>query len=238
VSVTTMSTATASSRPTATAIATELGIIRVEPHPLLALYAFKTTLAAPLGELSTPPWLGALLSADAEAPLARSELLRKDVRDLLRHGGYKPTGRGKPASEYLVKAASGQPLNSINLVVDVCNVVSLHSGLPISVVDLGLAEPPLKVGIVGGDERYLFNAAGQEIRLAGLLCLHDASGPCANGVKDSQRTKTSSRTTQTLSLIWGPRAHEARTQEAGRWYRELLERADARTEDVSLASED
>jgi hypothetical protein len=40
VSVTTMSTATASSRPTATAIATELGIIRVEPHPLLARSEF------------------------------------------------------------------------------------------------------------------------------------------------------------------------------------------------------
>ncbi len=27
------------------------------------------------------------------------------MRKLLRHGGYKPTGRGKPASEYLVRAA-------------------------------------------------------------------------------------------------------------------------------------
>ena len=32
------------------------------------------------------------------------------MRELLRYGGYKPTGRGKPASEYLVRAAGeGHP---------------------------------------------------------------------------------------------------------------------------------
>ena len=44
---------------------------------------------------------------------------------MMRHGGYKPTGRGKPASEYLVKAAGNGKLGAINLAVDSCNVVSL-----------------------------------------------------------------------------------------------------------------
>ncbi|MBW2453427.1 MAG: hypothetical protein JRI68_02900 [Deltaproteobacteria bacterium] len=203
--------------------------LEVEPHPRLALYAFETVLPAPLGELTTPDWLRALLSSTAEAPLQRSESLRADVRDVFRHGGYKPTGRGKPASEYLVKASHNEPLGPINLVVDACNAVSLHSGLPISVVDLDCAEPPLRVAIVAGDESYVFNAAGQEIRLRGLLCLHDAHGPCANGVKDSQRTKTSDGTRRTLSLIWGPQVHAEHTAAAGRWYREILVRADAQT---------
>ncbi len=203
--------------------------LEVEPHPLLALYAFETLLPVPLGELTSPDWLLALLSAEAEAPLKRSEQRRAGVRDLFRHGGYKPTGRGKPASEYLVKASSKGPLGSINLVVDGCNAVSLHSGLPISVVDLGCAEPPLRVAVVAGDERYVFNAAGQEIRLRGLLCLHDARGPCANGVKDSQRTKTSDDTRRTLSLIWGSLAHAEHTVAAGRWYREILAKAGAQT---------
>ncbi len=236
VSVTSTFTVTASNNRTATVTVMESVIIRVESHPLLALYAFETTLPAPLGGLGSPPWLLALLSPEAEAPLGRSEQLRKDVRDLFRHGGYKPTGRGKPASEYLVKAASASSLSPINLVVDACNAVSLHSGLPISVVDLGVAELPLHVGIVAGDESYVFNAAGQQIRLHGLLCLHDACGPCANGVKDSQRTKTSDRTTRTLSLIWGPKAHAGHTGQAGRWYRELLGRADAQTAEVVLSS--
>ena len=40
------------------------------------------------------------------------------VRDLLRAGGFKPAGRSKPASEYLVRAAGEGKLAGINLVVD------------------------------------------------------------------------------------------------------------------------
>ena len=86
--------------------------------------------------MSTPPSIIATLRSDAAAPLERNEETRAAVRDMLRHGGYKPTGRGKPASEYLVRAASEGALGSINAAVDVCNGVSLHSGFPISVVDL------------------------------------------------------------------------------------------------------
>jgi len=207
--------------------------LEVEPHPRLQLYAFETVLPAPLGELTSPAWLLGLLDPAAAAPVQRSEPLRADVRDVFRHGGYKPTGRGKPASEYLVKASADGPLRAINLVVDTCNAVSLHSGLPISVVDLDRAEPPFRVGIVADDQRYVFNATGQEIRLQGLLCLHDARGPCANGVKDSERTKTHDGTTRTLSLVWGPQTHADHTAAAGRWYRDLLERAEAQTARVA-----
>ena len=57
----------------------------------------------------------ALLALDAEAPVTRSEELRAAVRDMLRQGGYKPTGRGKPASEYLVRGKvvrQGRPLST------------------------------------------------------------------------------------------------------------------------------
>ena len=210
----------------------------VEPHPLLSLAAFETRLPSPLGELASPDWLLALLADDpalVDRPIRRSEELRGAVRDLLRHGGYKPTGRGKPASEYLVKAAAGG-IAAINLVVDACNAVSLHSGLPISVVDLERTVGPLRVGLVVGDQRYGFNSAGQEIRVEGLLCLHDGEGPCANGVKDSQRTKTSDGTLRTLSLVWGPKSHAEHTAMAARWYRDLLERAGAQTTEVELGA--
>ena len=48
-----------------------------------------------------PPLRG-LLSLDADAPLHSSDEVRQAVRDLLRQGGFKPTGRSKPAAEYLV----------------------------------------------------------------------------------------------------------------------------------------
>jgi DNA/RNA-binding domain of Phe-tRNA-synthetase-like protein len=167
-------------------------------------------------------------------PLSRGEELRAAVRDLLRHGGYKPTGRGKPASEYLVRAAEEGTLASINPAVDACNVVSLHSGVPISVVDTDIARGPFRVGLAPDGPRYIFNAAGQEIDVAGLLCLFDAEGPCANAVKDSQRTKTNAATRRTLSLLWGTHAQPGASGRAATWYRELLERAGARTETVPL----
>jgi hypothetical protein len=83
----------------------------------------------------------------------------------------------------------------------------------------------------------VFNAAGQTIDLAGLLCLHDRAGPCANAVKDSERTKTAATTTRTLSLVWGSAALGGRTAAAARWYRELLERAGARTESAEVPAE-
>jgi DNA/RNA-binding domain of Phe-tRNA-synthetase-like protein len=203
--------------------------IAIEPHPLLRTAAFRTLFPAVLGALPSPDWLVALLRLDAAAPLTRDEAVRTAVRDMLRQGGYKPTGRGKPASEYLVRAAEEGTLSPINLAVDACNVVSLHSGLPISVVDAERARSPLAIRLAREGERYVFNASGQEIDLAGLLCLCDAEGPCGNAVKDAQRTKTHEATRQTVSVVWGVAGHEERLLRAVAWYREILERAGATT---------
>jgi len=207
-------------------------MLQVDPHPLLAHAAFVTDFQGTLEERPTPPELFALLALDAPAPIARSEELRAAVRDLLRHGGYRPTGRGKPASEYLVRAVGEGQLGSINLAVDACNVVSLASGLPISVVDLDRATPPLRIAIAPEGTRYVFNAGGQELDAGGLLCLWDAEGPTANAVKDAQRTKTHPGTRRTLSVVWGPAGYEGQVERATAWYRELLEAAGATTEAV------
>lgn len=207
-------------------------MLTIDPHPLLDAGAFVTTFPRPLSELPSPPWLLDLLKLDAPAPITRGEDVRAAVRDLLRHGGYKPTGRGKPASEYLVGAVGEGKLGSINAAVDACNVVSLHSGLPISVVDLDLARGPFRLGLAAAGAKYVFNQSGQEIDLGGLLCVFDQEGPCANGVKDSQRTKTRPETTRTLSVVWGSSALGDRTARAVAWYRELLDRLGATTADA------
>src|SRR6516162_6677013 len=122
-------------------------MLEIAPHPLLDLRAFVAEFPGPLGEIESPPELVALLRSDASAPLQTDDTVRETVRALLRHGGFKPTGRSKPASEYLLNAARDGRLTPINFAVDVCNVVSLHSGLPISVVDLDRAAPPYKVTV-------------------------------------------------------------------------------------------
>jgi DNA/RNA-binding domain of Phe-tRNA-synthetase-like protein len=209
-------------------------LLTVEPHPLLDLRAFVTVFPAELGNIASSADLLNLLSLDAQAPLQSSDEIRSAVRDLLRHGGFKPTGRSKPASEYLIKASEQGLLSSINVAVDACNVVSLHSGLAISVIDLDLAYGLFRVGLAPPDSSYVFNASGQTIDIGRLLCLFDIEGPCANAVKDSQRTKTNAETRRTLTLIWGTNKLPGHAAEAEAWYHELLKAQGACLEAVDF----
>jgi DNA/RNA-binding domain of Phe-tRNA-synthetase-like protein len=198
-------------------------MIPTDPHPLLCADGFVARFPAALGTLPSPPALLGALRRDAAAPLPPpDDALRAAVRELLRHGGFKPTGRSKPASEYLRNLAETATLPAINLAVDACNAVSLHSGFPISVVDLDRARPPLRIALAPAGASFVFNAGGQAIDIGGLLCLHDADGPCANAVKDAQRTKTGDATRRTLSVVWGTVRYADRVHATGAWYRALL----------------
>ena len=206
-------------------------MLTIDDHPLLDARVFATIFSRPLEESSHD--LSNWLSLECDAPLSSSDSIRKAVRDLLRHGGFKPTGRSKPAAEYLIKAVTQGSLAPINAAVDICNVVSLHSGLPISVVDLDRAREPFRIGIAPVDTSYVFNATGQTIKLDGLVCLFDAEGPCANAVKDCQRTKTNESTRRTLSVIWGTVELPGHTDATFAWYRELLEEVGATVQPIS-----
>ena len=205
-------------------------MITIDVHELLDAGVFATEFGAPLGDVASTDAVRELLARTRSAPFTTDDDVKKAVRDLLRRAGYRPTGRGKPASEYLCGVASEGPISSINFAVDACNAVSLHSGLPISVVDLDRARPPFRIGVAAAGESYPFNVSGQTIELEGLLCLFDAEGPCANAVKDSQRTKTNAGTRHTLSVVWGTRSLADRTARVVAWYRELLAEAGARTQ--------
>lgn len=206
-------------------------MVTVAPHPLLdAGFVVAVFPANALGAQSPSTLTEGLRLDFAGAPLQSDDTVRGEIRNLLRHGGYKPTGRGKPASEYLLRAVGEGGLNSINPVVDVCNVVSLHSGLPISVVDLDKTRGALRIDIAPEGTKYVFNASGQEIDVGGLVCLFDEDGPCANAVKDSQRTKTGPESTRTLSVLWGAKALGDRTARASEWYRALLQQVGASVE--------
>src|SRR5262249_3476618 len=148
----------------------DLRAITIAPHPLLEIGAFVSRLPAALGSLP------AVSFDDVIAPpgFGVDDAVRTAVRALLRHGGDSPSGRGKPASEYLAQAATGGRFPTVNPVVDACNVVSLHSGLPISVVDLDkLSGDALTIGVCPEATNYVFNPSGQSIDASGLLALHD-----------------------------------------------------------------
>lgn len=198
-------------------------MIPTPAHPSLHSAAFTARFPAVLGTIPSPTSLTNMLQLGVPTPFSPvDDPLRLAVRDMLRVGGFKPTGRSKPASEYLVKAAEGGFLGSINAVVDACNVVSLHSGFPISVVDRARTRGALRIDIAGEGAEYIFNASGQTIDIAGLVCLCDDEGPCANAVKDAQRTKTTPETTDVAIVVWGVVGYAARVASAACWYRELL----------------
>ncbi len=212
-------------------------VVLVEPHPLLDAGAFITRFPRPLADLVASPAIVALAEPGVTAPLATNDAVKTAVRDLLRHGGFKPSGRSKPASEYLTAAVAEGRFPRINAGVDACNVVSLHAGLPISLVDLDRLDGAgaLTIRIAPPQTSYVFNPSGQTIDASGLVCLYDAHGPTGTPVKDAQRTKTHDGTRSTITIVWGTRALPDRTAQTTAWYRELLATIDGvTTEDVSV----
>ena len=206
--------------------------IQVAEHPLLDAGGVVIELPAPQGEES-PPWLQEMLSAEFPCETMTDEL-RKAVRSLLRHGGYRPAGRGKPSSEWLQKAAAEGKLTSIFPLVDLGNSASRLSGLPLSVVDLDRVEGNLSIGLGEPGQKYVFNRSGQEIDIAGLICLADSQGPCANAVKDSQRTKTDPETRRCLIQVWGTVEAQEATQQLLDQISEAAERLGGRLERVEF----
>ncbi len=83
-------------------------MLTIESHPLLDLRAFVTTFSDTLGNLTSSGALVDLLSLDASAPLQSSDEVRLAVRNLLRQGGFKPTGRSKPVNLLLCRGIPGR----------------------------------------------------------------------------------------------------------------------------------
>lgn len=149
------------------------------------------------------------------------EKVRAAIRDLLRRGGFKPTGRSKPASEYLAKSAAGDAFPRINNLVDVNNLVSLRTGWPCSILDLDLAcasgGETIELRLGRKDERYVFNPAGQSIDVAGLICLaRPGKEAIANAVKDSMSTKTHAATRRVLLVTYASRRIASEEEVASR----------------------
>lgn len=155
--------------------------------------------------------LQATLRAAVEAARARGidGVVRGSVRDLLRGHGYKPSGRGKPASEFLAAAAARDEFPEIVNVVDINNLISLETGWPISVFDLDRARADgaeLEVRLGRPGESFVFNAAGQSIDVGGLISVARRDGEViGNPVKDSMAAKVDAQTHTVLAVIYTSR---------------------------------
>lgn len=167
---------------------------------------------------------------------------RQEVRSLLRAGGFKPAGRNKPAHEYLWKTVERDgALPAILNVVDLLNAMSLHAGLPISLlsVDRLGAASLFRYGREG--ESFVFNRSGQEMSLAGLICWcsqnEGGSAPLGSPVKDSMAGKVTEDDSHIAVCIYAP-ADVVAANKLDAWANELgyrfVELCGAGTYEVAL----
>lgn len=134
-----------------------------------------------------------------------SEVVRQCVRAMLKKGGFKPTGRNKPASEYLAQAAREHRFPYINNVVDVNNYLSLFFGLPMSLLDLDRTGTDLSLRLGEEGENYVFNSSGHSIDLKGVICVAKNGGEAlGNPIKDSMAAKVDENTKNVIAVIYGP----------------------------------
>lgn len=181
---------------------------------------------------SAPRYVAELVArvrAAGEAFLAPER--KAGVRDMLRFGKYKPAGRSKPSSEYLLAAAleGDPPLGGFPLVngpVNANNAVSLEWGYPASVFDLGKTGPELRLrrGLAG--EAFVFNRSGQTIDLEDLIvaCRRspaagdagrtEAWEACGNPVKDAMATKVFEDARDIAAILYAPARESAAPLEA------------------------
>ena len=90
--------------------------IAIDPHPVLEVGVFLTRFSSPLAGTQTPADIAALIAPTlppntplSGAPLAGSDQVRGEVRQLLRSGGFKPGALiGRTSGEAFQLGFAGQ----------------------------------------------------------------------------------------------------------------------------------
>ena len=181
----------------------------LDPCPATFALIWAEGIRPPETPANPPSFLEPLLKATlAVGEEAVPTAVRQRVRKILRHGKYKPSGRGKPASEFLLRAALSESFPLVNGPVDVNNAISLESGFPGSIFDTDLSGKQLLIRRGLPDEEYVFNPSGQTIDLEDLLLVcrktEDGWEACGNPVKDAMITKISADTVNVVAVLYAP----------------------------------
>jgi DNA/RNA-binding domain of Phe-tRNA-synthetase-like protein len=143
---------------------------------------------------------GADAAADPAEPAARAPI--GATRELYRRLGKDPSRyRGSPEA-LLRRVRSGKELYRILNVVDVINLVSLATLLPIGLYDAAGLRPPLQLRRAGPGESYA-GIGKEDINLEGLPVLSDEAGPFGSPTSDSRRTMVTEETREVLAVIFG-----------------------------------
>ncbi|MFZ5815963.1 MAG: B3/4 domain-containing protein [Bacillota bacterium] len=140
-------------------------------------------------------------------------------RKVMKALGTDPARYRISSERLLRRVVKGDGLPRVNLLVDLVNVWSVVTGLPIGLYDADrLSGTALTFGAGRPGERYM-TLAGSELETQGKPVLRDAAGVCGSPLTDSERTATHEGTTRCVAVLFGPPLYDE--EEFGR-HLELL----------------
>jgi DNA/RNA-binding domain of Phe-tRNA-synthetase-like protein len=150
--------------------------------------------------------------------------------------GYKALGKDPAryrgsAEALLRRVIAGKGLPQINVVVDVINLVSVESRLPIGLYDLAHVQGEIVFRAGRGGETYK-GIGKYDLNLEGLPVFCDALGPHGSPTSDSERTMVTSETKEVLALIIsfsGKDALERWTTRMSEWFRQYAQGREIQT---------
>jgi DNA/RNA-binding domain of Phe-tRNA-synthetase-like protein len=154
-----------------------------------------------------PAELDALLRAQEEriAKLPEPRAVLEAAAIVATRAGYKALGKDPAryrgsAEALLRRLIAGKGMPRINNVVDVINLVSVESQLPIGLYDLAHVESPIEFRAGRAGETYK-GIGKYDLNLEGLPLFADAQGPHGSPTSDSERTMVTEATTRVLVII-------------------------------------
>jgi DNA/RNA-binding domain of Phe-tRNA-synthetase-like protein len=124
------------------------------------------------------------------------EAVRKAYKSL----GKDPARYRGSAEALLRRIVAGKGFPQINVVVDVINLVSVESRLPVGLYDLAhvVGDVVFRAGRAG--ETYK-GIGKYDLNLEGLAVFADAAGPHGSATSDSERTMVTAETKSVLAII-------------------------------------
>jgi DNA/RNA-binding domain of Phe-tRNA-synthetase-like protein len=147
------------------------------------------------------------LSARQQAAISlqdpRSLLAAREI--VTTRAAYKALGKDPAryrgsAEALLRRLIAGKPLPQINCVVDIINLVSVESRLPIGLYDLAHVKGPMVFRVGRAGETYK-GIGKYDLNLEGLPIFCDELGPHGSPTSDSERTMVTESTKNVLAIV-------------------------------------
>jgi len=171
--------------------------------PKTSLGCVSAQVEAPI----SPPALIAELNGCEQAILSLLEprVVLESPQILATRAAYKALGKDPAryrgsAEALLRRIIAGKGLPRINAVVDIINLVSVESRLPIGLYDLAHVQGDIVFRAGRAGETYK-GIGKYDLNLEGLPVFCDALGPHGSPTSDSERTIVTSETKNVLAVI-------------------------------------